>query len=215
MDGVGGTGVMPQMLALAMKFAGSGHTVQKFFWTHGVGQPVRDLCDKGNIERRSLELYELLQGLLDEGASVQVVAKSGGSIIAVKALERLPERTIANVILLSPAISPGYDLSRAMYAVDNKLHCFYSRHDVMYLHLGTSVFGTSDGVKGPSAGCVGFSSSPEYCAHPEQYQKLEQIPWHPSMLKDLHIGMHKGNSMLPWLMRHAVPVLTFDHSQVA
>lgn len=198
MDGVGGTGIMPQTLALAMRMAGTDHQVRKFFWTHGIGQPIKDLCNRENIEQRSLELYELLQSLLNEGARVQIVAKSGGSIIAVKALERLDPGSIDNVILLSPAISPGYDLSRALSAVDNKMLCFYSRLDVMYLRLGTTVFGTSDGVKGASAGCIGFD---------REYDKLEQVPWSPAMLKRLHIGMHLGNSMLPWLMTYAVPFL--------
>jgi hypothetical protein len=214
LDGVGGTGMMPQTLALAIKWTGSGHTVQKFFWTHGIGQPLKDLQDKDNIEKKSLELFALLQALLAEGASVQLVAKSGGSIIAIKALERLPASSVVSVVLLSPAISPGYDLSLALRAVDKKMICFYSKFDKVYLSLGTSVFGTSDGVRGASAGCVGFQAPAAECAEVEQYSKLEQVPWAPSMLTQLHIGMHLGNSMLPWLLKYVVPVLRYDEDDV-
>jgi hypothetical protein len=186
---------------------GKGYDVQKFFWTHGIGQPLKDLQDRDNIEQKSIELFELLQTLLAEGASVQVVAKSGGSIIAVKALERLPSNSVVSVVLLSPAISPGYDLSPALRAVDKKMVCFYSKLDRVYLSLGTSVFGTSDGVRGTSAGCVGFEAPAPGAAEAEQYSKLEQVPWEPSMLTRLHIGMHLGNSMLPWLLKYVVPVL--------
>jgi hypothetical protein len=210
LDGVGGTGIMPQTLALAMKWTGSGHTVQKFFWTHGIGQPLKDLQDTDNIEKKSIELFQLLEGLLTEGKSVQVVAKSGGSIIAVKALERLPAASVTRLVLLSPAISPGYDLSLALRAVDKKMVCFYSKHDRVYLSLGTSVFGTSDGVRGASAGCLSFQAPPPQASEPEQYSKLEQVPWEPAMLARLHIGMHLGNSMLPWLLKYVVPVLRFD-----
>jgi pimeloyl-ACP methyl ester carboxylesterase len=210
LDGVGGTVIMPQTLALAMKWSGSDHTVQKFFWTHGIGQPLKDLQDSDNIEKKSLELFALLQKFLAEGASVQVVAKSGGSIIAVKALERLPSGSVDRLVLLSPAISPGYDLSPALRAVDKKMVCFYSKLDKVYLSLGTSVFGTSDGVRGASAGCLGFQVPAPECAEVEQYSKLEQVPWDPSMMRRLHIGMHLGNSMLPWLMKYVVPVLRYD-----
>jgi hypothetical protein len=210
MDGVGGTGIMPQTLGLAMKMAGTDISVQKFFWTHGLGRPLRDLQDRENIENKSLELLELLQRLNGEGCSVQVVAKSGGSIVAVKALEKLPPSSVVSLVLLSPAISPGYDLSPALRAVEKKMFCFYSNHDRVYLSLGTSMFGTSDGVRGKSAGCVGFLAPADESAEPEQYSKLEQVPWHPSMLARLHIGMHLGNSMLPWLLKYVVPVLRYD-----
>ena len=42
-----------------------------------------------------------------------MVAKSGGSGVAVKALELLDEETVERVILLAPALSPGYDLTAA------------------------------------------------------------------------------------------------------
>jgi hypothetical protein len=215
MDGVGGTGIMPQTLGLAMRMAKTDHTVEKFFWTHGLGKPIKDLQDRENIEKKSLELSELVQRLISEGASVQVVAKSGGSIIAVKALERLPASSVVSTVLLSPAISPGYDLSLALSAVEGKMFCFYSNLDRVYLSLGTSVFGTSDGVKGNSAGCVGFLTPPPAAADLDQYAKLEQIPWEPSMLARLHIGMHLGNSMLPWLLKYVVPVLKYEQDAQA
>ena len=207
MDGVGGTISMPLGLRLAMRMARADHNVRVFFWTHGIWQPIKDLTDRGHIESKSLELLSLLESLIAEGCTVNIVAKSGGSIVAVKALERLPEASIGNVVLLSPAISPNYDLSIALKAIGGSLHSFYSRHDRLYLDLGTSLFGTSDGVKGPSAGCVGFVSPAHDCIEPLQYAKLTQVPWHPSMLSRLHIGLHLGNSMIPWLLKYVVPVL--------
>lgn len=75
------------------------------------------------------------------------------------------------------------------------------------LGLGTSIFGTSDGVRTTSAGCAGFAIAPESCLYPEQYSKLEQERWRPEMLKQLHNGMHFGNSATPWLLKNVVPRL--------
>jgi hypothetical protein len=218
MDGVGGTISMPLSLKLAMKMRGEvDHSVRVFFWTHGVWQPIRDLTDKIHIESKSDELHTLLSTLIAEGHNVHLVAKSGGCIVAVRALEKLSlsavDASVGSVVLLSPAISPDYDLSEALSVVRDGLHSFYSVYDRLYLDLGTTIFGTSDGVKGPSAGCVGFRAPENLTGErlqASQYAKLRQVPWHPSMLKFLHIGLHLGNSMLPWLIQHVVPLLC-DH----
>jgi predicted peroxiredoxin len=210
MDGVGGTISMPLSLKMAMKMARTDHDVRVFFWTHGVWQPIKDLTDRAHIEKKAAELHALLASLIEDGAQVQLVAKSGGSIVAIKALEKLPEGSVGSVVLLSPAISPGYDLGPALKAVSGNLHCFYSRYDRFYLQLGTTLFGTSDGVKGPSAGLIGFKTPAEkeqVSAHDHHYAKLRQTPWTPHMLRHLHIGLHLGNSLLPWLMSYVVPVL--------
>ncbi|MBU6450921.1 MAG: hypothetical protein KGS72_04025 [Cyanobacteria bacterium REEB67] len=214
MDGVGGTISMPLSLKLAMKMSGDvDHSVRVFFWTHGVWQPIKDLTDRAHIEVKSDELYALLSGLIADGHNVYLVAKSGGCIVALRALERLSlsgvDASVGSVVLLSPAISPDYDLTAALSAVSGSLHSFYSVYDRLYLDLGTTIFGTSDGVKGPSAGCIGFRPADADCGAGRQFQyaKLRQVPWHPSMLKLLHVGLHLGNSMLPWLIRHVVPVL--------
>ncbi|MDP3509810.1 MAG: hypothetical protein Q8T09_17705 [Candidatus Melainabacteria bacterium] len=206
LDGVGGTGILPFSLMAAAKIGGANLKIQRFFWNHGVFMPFHDLLDKEHIERKGAQLAELIDSV-DKGHTVQLVAKSGGSLVAVKALELLSVDRVARTILLSPAISPQYDLSRALQAVERNLICYYSPYDRIILGLGTSLFGTSDGVRTTSAGCAGFAIAPESCLYPEQYSKLEQQRWRPEMLKQLHIGMHFGNSATPWLLKNVVPRL--------
>lgn len=207
LDGVGGTGILPLSLMAAAKFGGANLKIRRFFWNHGLFMPFHDLLDKEHISRKGAELAELIDSI-DKEHSVQVVAKSGGSLVAVKALELLAERRVARTILLSPAISPGYDLSRALQAIERNLICYYSPYDRVILGLGTSIFGTSDGVRTVSAGCAGFEVEPQSCLYPEQYAKLEQERWRPEMLKQLHNGMHFGNSATPWLLKNVVPLLS-------
>ena len=45
---------------------------------------------------------------------VYLVAKSGGAGVVVKALELIEEKQVERAILLAPALSPDYDLSRAL-----------------------------------------------------------------------------------------------------
>jgi hypothetical protein len=206
LDGVGGTGILPYSLMAAAKLGGASLKVQRFFWNHGVFMPFHDLLDREHINRKGEELAQLIESQ-DREVSVQVVAKSGGSLVAVKALELLPPNRVVRTMLLSPAISPQYDLSRALQAVERSLICYYSPYDRLILGMGTSIFGTSDGVRTVSAGCAGFAATPDICMYPEQYSKLEQERWRPGMLRQLHNGMHFGNSSTPWLLKNVVPRL--------
>lgn len=208
LDGVGGTGIMPLSLMAATKLAGKNLRVKRFFWNHGIGRPFRDLLDREHINRKGTELAELIEEMqeADEFRTVQIVAKSGGCLVAVKAMELLPENVVTRVILLSPSISPSYDLSPAMKAA-KEVNCFYSTFDRLILGLGTSIFGTSDGVRTVGAGCVGFINPPRRCKFPDQYKKLSQEKWEPHMLKQMHNGMHFGSSATPWLLHNVVPLL--------
>jgi len=207
LDGVGGTGIMPQLLKLAVKVSGSKLHVQRYFWTHGYFRPFHDLRDKEHIERKAEELAGIIRSVKAESNHVQIIAKSGGCLVAVKALEQLDANETSRIILMSPAISPQYDLSPALRAVSGKMVCFHSQHDKIILGLGTTIFGTSDGVRTVSAGCVGFANPPDSGVALDQYDKLEQHSWTPSMLKQLHTGLHSGNSSFPWILKHIVPIL--------
>ena len=84
------------------------------------------------------------------------MGKSGGTGLVVRALEGLPEDSVEAAVLLSPALSPGYDLSRALRAVRREMVVFWSPLDLFVLGLGTRIFGTVDRVNSVSAGLVGF-----------------------------------------------------------
>ena len=64
-------------------------------------------------------------------------------------------------MLLSPALSPTYDLAPALSAVRREMVVFWSPLDVIVLGLGTRIFGTIDRIKTVSAGLVGFRGPPE------------------------------------------------------
>src|SRR5947208_140175 len=77
---------------------------------------------------------------------------------------------------LSPALSPGYELSRAVRAVRREMVVFWSPLDLIVLGLGTRIFGTIDRVNSVSAGLVGFRPPGG-----GDYAKLRQVRWHPEM----------------------------------
>lgn len=123
-------------------------------------------------------------------ARITVTAHSGGCAIIAWALEKLPaDVKVDSIVMLAPALSPDYDLS-AMLRHVRHLYVFYSKYDEIVLGLGTSLFGTMDGVRTDAAGMVGFKQPPG--ADPLQYRKLKQFPYEKAWLKLGDIGDHVG-----------------------
>jgi len=119
-----------------------------------------------------------------------LVGHSGGTGIAVWALERLPEDVqIESLTMLASALSPSYDLSAALARV-KRAYAFNSRLDTIVLGLGTKALGTIDGVQTEAAGCVGFTMPAG--ADAAQCAKLVQFPYQLGWIRLGHIGDHIG-----------------------
>ena len=127
----------------------------------------------------------------DPNTRIILTAHSGGTGIAVWALEDLPPDVhIDELVLLASALSPTYDLSKALSHVDGRAISFYSAYDSAVLDLGTRAFGTIDRVKSEAAGYVGFKQLPQ--ADPKQYEKMTQIPYDPAWVRLGNGGEHIG-----------------------
>ena len=125
---------------------------------------------------------------------VMITGHSAGTGIAIWALEKLPDDVkVDDVVLMASALSPKYDLSKALRHVRGKVYAFNSALDVLILSVGTKGFGTVDRVKTDAAGRVGFEM-PE-SADKEQYAKLKQVPYDPDWLRFNNPGDHIGPMM--------------------
>jgi hypothetical protein len=157
-DGVGGFDICGTGLSYVMGAEGFCHAVEICRWGHGFGRWLADLTDVANRDAQALSIAQMVarfQNAQPEG-QVFMVAKSGGAGVIVRALELLEQDAVERAVLLAPALSPKYDLSRALSAVRNEMVVFWSPLDVFILGLGTLVFGTTDRVRTRGAGLVGF-----------------------------------------------------------
>lgn len=133
-------------------------------------------------------------------------AHSGGTGLAVWALENLPDDILIDgVLLMAPAISPQYDLTRALRHVRTQMYVFSSPLDVAILGAGTKVFGTIDGVKCDAAGLVGFTR-PE-SADPSEYDKLVAKPYDAEWMRLGNIGDHIGPLNRKFAERYLAPLI--------
>lgn len=208
--GIGGWDVMPTSARLTFQAAGVPHEVRDFIWTHGWGKLFRDLQDFRHMERKAEELAHEIRQVheTEPERPIFLLAKSGGTGLALRAAELLPEKTIERIVLLAAAVSPDYDLSRALRATRGQIVSFYSPLDQFILNWGTRNFGTIDRHYGPGAGLHGFRRphdlSPENRA---LYDRLVQVPWTPRFMWEGYYGGHAANSFPVFLAAEVVPWL--------
>ncbi|HEY7424328.1 MAG TPA: alpha/beta fold hydrolase [Gemmataceae bacterium] len=211
---VGGVGGLDPIQACApwmLPKAGVPHKIEVFTWTHGKCRLLRDLQDIRYLLAQADRLAVAVRAAQarEPGQPIYLLGHSAGTGVILAAAEKLPPASVERIILLSPAVSPTYDLRPALRATRLQVVSFNSTYDRFCLDLCTSVFGTVDRVYGPAAGLDGFQVPPDLDEEGRQlYQRLVQVPWHLEMVLKCTDGSHHGTCMpiflahmvAPWLM---------------
>jgi pimeloyl-ACP methyl ester carboxylesterase len=208
--GVGGLENLKLSLQWSLRLAGLDAEVRNFEWTHGKGHIFKDLQDTRNHADKTEELVRELRRLKAEepDRSLYLIGRSGGTILALGAAARFPPQSFERIILLSPAVSPTFDLSPALRATRRELVAFCSDLDWFVLGFGTQQFGTADRYYSSSAGLKGFVPPPNATPETEElYRRLVQIHWTPSMILHGHTGGHLGPTLPTFLANDVVPWL--------
>jgi pimeloyl-ACP methyl ester carboxylesterase len=142
----------------------------------------------------------------DPDLRITITSHSAGTGIAVWALEKLPDDVhVDSLVMLASALSPDYDLSKAMKHVRGKVHNFYSLNDTIVLGAGTTMFGTIDGKKTVAAGLEGFKAQP--VGEKPEYARLVQHPWIKEYLAFENAGTHIGYMAQPWVSHVLAPLV--------
>src|SRR5262249_5400621 len=209
--GVGGVDPLGPWLKLVLPWAGVPHEVRDFAWTTGVGNLARDVRDTANLRARADQLAgEVLRYKAGHPDSpVYLVGHSGGTGVLLATAERLPPGTVERIVLLSPAVSPGYDLRPALKATRREIVSFHSPLDRFWLDWGTTHYGTIDRVYTRAAGVNGFVVPADLDAEGEAlYGRLVQVGWRPAMLLEFRGGLHVSTVAPLFLLRPVALWLT-------
>jgi hypothetical protein len=208
--GIGGIDFVALSSQWALPRAGVRHEIREFPWSHGKGRLLRDLQDTQHCLRKANELAAEVRKIKaqDPERPVYLVGKSGGTGLVLAAAEQLPPETLERIILLSPALSPNYDLRPALRATKHEIVSFYSPYDQLVLNWGTSQFGTIDRFYGASAGLHGFVIPNDQGGEDRAlYDRLVQVKWNPAMILEGHLGSHLGTSMPAFVAKEVAPWL--------
>jgi pimeloyl-ACP methyl ester carboxylesterase len=166
----------------------------------------RNVAQADRLAKRIIEYRRMYPG-----RSVHLIGHSSGAAIAVLALERLPAETfVTGAVLLQTAISPGYDLSRALGHVEQRIWNIRSVLDVFFLGIGTCVVGTFDGRHQCSAGMLEFRPPADLPSAGRQLynEKLRDVPFNSSMVAAFNLGGHFGPLNRVFVAEHVAPLLT-------
>jgi hypothetical protein len=208
--GIGGIDFVALSSQWALPRAGVRHEIREFPWSHGKGRLLRDLQDTQHCLRKANELAAEVRKIKaqDPERPVYLVGKSGGTGLVLAAAEQLPPESLERIILLSPALSPSYDLRPALRATKHEIVSFYSPYDQLVLNWGTSQFGTIDRFYGASAGLRGFVIPMDQSVEDRVlYDRLVQVKWNPGMILEGHLGIHIGTSMPAFVAKEVAPWL--------
>ena len=168
------------------------HALQAYTRNHAEAETVADLISA--------------HAAADPGSPIFLTAHSGGCALAIWALEDLPpDIKVHTLLLMAPAISPRYDLTKALRHVETNAYTFTSTLDTVVLNTGTTLFGTMDGVQSPAAGFGGFIQPPT--ADPEMYRKLIQHPYDSKWIKYGDFGNHIGAMSRPFAKEVLAPLI--------
>jgi hypothetical protein len=193
LPGVAGEQYLDREMLRGLRQGGFDGAMEIFDWT--AGDPgLGALTARKRNGRQAQEIADKIEARFREhpGGRIIIVSHSGGTGLAVWALEKLPADVhVDTVLLLSSALSPTYDLSAALRQVRGKVYAFTSSSDALVLGLGTSLFGTIDGKKVEAAGRRGFRRPAG--ANEAEYEKLVPVPYQRRWVRDGNIGDHIGS----------------------
>jgi pimeloyl-ACP methyl ester carboxylesterase len=193
LPGMGGLMTIDRTLTRGLLQGGIEADLQIYDWT-GTDRGLASLMNVRRHREQSKIVADLIlqRRKLQPNGRIILTAHSAGTGVAVWALQKLPDDVrIDDLVLIASALSPEYDLSRALRHVRHRAYAFNSELDVLVLGTGCRNFGTVDRVKTDAAGRVGFRV-PENPAVAGQYEKFVQYPYDPDWMRFHNNGEHIG-----------------------
>jgi len=211
LPGVEGRGPLNESIVDGLVAGGVDWGIDLIDWTDPLG-PLWNLRNELGNYRKAGEIAVRLAEykFAHPDNPVVVVGQSGGGAMALWIAERMPpNQPLDGLVLLAPAISPGYMVDLALEKTRRGAITFYSYKDWVFLGLGTTVSGTMDGKHTESAGRVGFQVPLARSNRSEGYDKLYQIAWHKQMSAAGHTGGHLTVTAEDFVRHYVAPfVLT-------
>lgn len=214
LPGIEGRGYLNRGIRDGLAEGGVPTAISIYDWTLGPAGLLINQLSEARARRKGEDLagYIMAYRTLHPDKPVYLVGHSGGCAVAVFAAESMPPgEGLDGVVLLGPSISPEYNLANALAHIDGQLVSYYSSRDSGFLGVGTTIFGTLDREHSSSAGRVGFRMPASISADgQQQYSRLKQIHWDPSMSLSGNDGGHTDWADSRFVRDYVAPRLRRD-----
>lgn len=208
LNGVGGKRAVDQWLIQGLKAGGLEFNYEIYDWTHGdQGMNALQNYEKNHEEAKLIAQLIVKEYRSHPNTRFILTCHSGGAGLATWALEDLPADVhIDSWFMFAPALSPEYDLSKALAHVNGHCYVFSSTLDTIVLDLGTRMFGTIDGIRCAAAGYGGFVQPK--AADPHEYEKLVPLPYQKTWLTLFgNAGSHICSMRLKFVTGFVAPLM--------
>src|SRR5688572_15668631 len=139
LPGIGGEMRIDHLFTQGLAQGGVEADIQIYDWT-GVDRGMVALMQSKRHAEQSTIVAQMIEKHVRENPNQKVIVTchSAGTGIAVWALEKLPDDVVIDeLVLIASALSPQYDLSKALRHVRHKAYAFNSNLDVLILSVGT------------------------------------------------------------------------------
>lgn len=214
LPGVDGESFLNHDIAWGLADGGVTAAIEIFDWTTGCFLLfIYHLCSwRRNLawaERLAIRIVEYRSAY--PGRPVHLVGHSGGAAMAILAVERLPAgQTVTSAILICAALSPQYNLTRALQKIDRGIWNYHSRVDIMACVIATVLLGTMDRLHVVAAGNIGFVPPANLTPDARELygMRLRAVPFRAAMITSFNIGEHFSATNRVFVAEWIAPLLT-------
>lgn len=207
--GIAGADILCQRLTWMLDGDVPGQSAQLWDWT--AVNPTGDLTTLSNLldyNRNRYRAAELARQIIDwqrdhPDGRLSLIGMSGGAGMCFFTVQRLPKDIMLDrIVLVSGAVSPGFDLAPIVEKTRYGLFNYYSENDIAILRNGTIKAGTMDRKNVPSAGFCGFDPQTDAAVA----AKVWQLKWRPEFRDLGNDGGHIGGLAVPFDRKYILPL---------
>lgn len=198
LPGIEGNGWQFDGLIRGLRDAGVDRAIEVVPWGSRAGQSMENLTNLPKNLERAQRIAAKIEAYQEKHPDrpITLVGYSGGGGLACLAVDALSDDVAMDrLVLCAAAISPRYDLSRALSICRGGVVNFYSSLDWLMVGIGTKSFGTIDRQKVESAGFAGFQDEDGELV---RLDGLMQIRYDPDWIWLGHTGGHAGSLSRAW-----------------
>ena len=188
LPGIGGARSIDRHMTAGLKDGGWEGPISIYDWT--ANDPgINALLSYERNKKQAQKVEEMIADKLakDPDLKITLTSHSGGTGIAVWALEDLPEGVqVQTLVLLASALSPDYDLSKALRHVRGKAYVFFEVHLERRANEQGHLFGSvtaTDVAKGLQG--QGFNVLPEDINLPGRLDRIDTYTVQVKFAEDL------------------------------